>query len=459
MRTLISAILTIITYSLYAAIYDSIKYYKIMKLDKGINEGIYITLGSKHPLYIIKSLSTKWFYLIIIIAAVLTGQFLVQPLANLGIKTASVYIKNDSAAKVYNQKSLYNGVTEELITDAQFYFPSMMSALNTYSASSNSIYGMGGDGVIAAKKIGGTTNIIRNGYVIQQKIMKSNPTNSFETTEVIGILTTACNFSGQQIQSGYSFSIASNNGEVIGQIYFLEYEISSPNEAQFITAFSIGDIEKSSSLCSSRLIIQEYNIIYTVNTRAVNAINFVTNTTTVNITQLVQIVQNYAQSIEYVANISNSLDFQIAVNNVFLNFGPGLFEFTTSYICHSRLSGAISLGLQYLWENSLNNNTNTVFIPLSNNVSITYISIVDLWIISGSILAFTFIVCMFGIRCSYRCTLRVNFFEENAMINIIDPNTCVWEMMNRSLLPNQNIKHLGRYFLQNISYRNGRVGY
>jgi len=364
---------------------------------------------------------------------------------------------------VYNQNDLYNGVNvnEGFTTDAQFYFPSMMSVLNTYSASSNSIYGMGGDGVIGAKKIGGTTNIIRNGYVIQQKIIKSNPTNSFKTTDVIGILTTACN-PGKKIQSGNTFSIYSNNGEVIGQIYFMKHEISSPNEAQFVTAFGIGNIKNSSylsSLCYSRLIIQEYNIIYTVNTGAVDAISFVTNTTTVNMTQLVQIVQHYAQSIEYVANISSSLDFQIAVNNVFITFGPGLFEFTTSNICHSRLSGAISLGLQYLWENSLNNNTNTVFIPLSNKVLITYISIVDLWIISGSILTFTFIVCIFGIICSYRCKpLRVSFFEENAMVNIIDQDTCVWEIMNKSL-PNQNINCLRRCFSEDISYRNGSVGY
>ena len=463
MRTLLSAILTVITYSLCAAIFDFVRYLRVMTLKAGVDEGVYITLATSNPLYFARACLTRWFLIIYMVAAFNSGQLFIQPLANLGIKTVNVYVKTKSTATIFNHESLYNGSTGAFPTDVQYFFPSMLSVLNTYSASSNSIYGMGGDGIILKGRIGPTTNIIRNGYVVEQYIKMSNPSNSFQDTEVIGVLTTACN-PGTPVPFGNTFSFAEEDGASQGQRYIMKYDILAPNEANFTTAFAIGDIDSSSyasAECFSRLVIQQYDLIYTVNTGTVQAVRFLTNVTTVNLTQLLPITQQYAESIESAGSLSDNIYFQVAVNTVFLKFGPGLFEFPASNICHSRLSGAVSLALQYLWDASLNYKTDTVVVPLSSKVQVTYMSTLDLWLIAGSILIFTFAVSISGIACSLRCPpeLRVKGFNENAMVDIIDKNTYVWERMNQSLIPNSNRARLQDVFGNRISYKNGRVGY
>ena len=118
MRAVLATILTAIVLLLTSLVSSAVESYRSMKLATGINEGVYIAMASQSIKYRVRALFTRWAGAVILIVLCTNAPNLIQTLANLGIKTAGVYVRNSSTANVFNTYSYYNAtVTQATLTN------------------------------------------------------------------------------------------------------------------------------------------------------------------------------------------------------------------------------------------------------------------------------------------------------------------------------------------------------
>ena len=443
MRTVLAAVLTILGLVLTAAVTSAVEAFRTARLAFGINEGVYIAIASQNAQYQIRAIFTRWWAVMLVILLAINAPQSLQTLANLGIHTVGVYVRNRSTAVVYDAVSYYNTtLTETDPADLGTAF-SLLNRMRDFRTSATSRLVEGGHGV--------ETSVIRDGYLDVTHIMDGDTTNALKRLETVATISTSCTsgpFSGPLSQVVPSDPASVNWTWVDGtanfavaSVYTLLYETMPDGSVLFNSTLSVplcspdpGSSVKCSpfdpdtpvvgraTTCSSTLTVQDQIIIYTISADSVTPVEIVSNVTTVNTPDLADLMVNFADGPETTPEAQTSLAYIGSLSAYYGNFPTGSFNVSQSNILHTKLCAAASLAMSFLWTNynvsltavSMGEDgyignayiTNDAPVPLYSIVQLTRISTANAATIAGVIVACACLVSVLGM--CYAISSRVN---------------------------------------------------
>ena len=453
MRAVVAAILTAIGLVLTSAVTSAVESYRSMKLADGINEGVYIAMASQSIKYRLYALATPWAAAVLLIILCTNAPNSIQTLANLGIKTAGVYVRNPSAASVYNAYSYYNATVTQTDFSNLISAVEMLTKMRDYKTSASSTLVNHGAGVV--------TSVLRDGYLGSVSIFHSDATNAFKRLETVATITSMCTaapFNGTLAEVvpaspaavNVTFVLPAENFYAV-LIYNVQYAISSSNTLLIRSTFSdpscnsddctsLGpetSVNGSTSTCISSLVIQDQDIVFTVGADSVTLVQLHSNDTTVSITDLADLIVGYADSIETTPDAVSNPQYASAVFGIYSTFPAGFFNETYSNILHTKLCASTSLALSFLWTSYEVNASSAAsgltglvgnafinfdaFVPLYNIVQITRISTTDVVIIAGVITGAACLVCLLATVFALTSRINVKPATDSSLLYNADP--------------------------------------
>ena len=441
MRTVIAAILTLVSIILTAAVTSAVEAYRTTRLFYGINEGAYIAMASQNGKYLLRALLTPWAPIILIIILGVNAPQSLQTLVNLSIRTAGVYVRNRSTASVYNAYSYYNA------TLTPFNFATLDNAITVMTK-------MGYYRTSATSKLAGSghsvmTSVLRDGYLENTRTVDGDVTNAFKRLETVASVSSSCTSSPFEgpLSSVVPFDPASVNITSVeaglhyasASVYTLLYDVMPDGSILFNSTFSVAICYSVTSDCSSlspntvvagvaatclsKLQTQDQNMIYTVSAGTVTPVQLLSNVTTVSAPLLAKLIVSYADSIESTPEAHENPYFTQTIDSFYASFSLGPFNDSLSNIQHTKLCASASIALSYLFSSygltsaefprgmlGLTGNAdlnNTADVPLYNIVQLTHISTADIAVIAGVITGCACLVSVLGM-----------FFAITSVINI-----------------------------------------
>ena len=458
MRAVLAAILTIVGLVLTSSMTSAVEAYRSAKLASGINEGVYIAMSSHSVKYRLQALLTPWGPAVMFIILCTNAPNSIQTLANLGFKTAGVYVRNNSTALVFDTYSYYN----VSVPEAQQYFANLdfaigvLAKMTAFRSSATSTVVGHGNAV--------ATSLVRDGYLGATVIVLNDVTNALERLETVVTITSTCtiaSFSGLLSDAVPATPTAVNLTQILPSlnfatafIYDVAFEVLSPNAMLFQSSLSEAvcqadtcttldpntNVSSTTTTCSSVLVVQDQDIIYTVGTDSVTPVRLVSNATTVSVSDLGNLMLDYARSVETTPESLSSFDYRIAVLNQYSNFPTGSFGDTQSNVLHTKLCASSSLALNYLWSAygfnasldpaqaaALNGLTGNAFktydeaVPLYNIVQLTYISTANIAVIAGVITGTACLVSLVGIFFAVTSRVNVKPATDSSLLYNADP--------------------------------------
>ena len=457
MRAVLAAILTVIGLVLTSAISSAVESYRSGKLATGINEGVYIALVSQSVKYRLHALVTPWAAVVMVTILCTNAPNSIQTLANLGIKTAGVYVRNPSSAVVFNTYSYYNtSVTQTSFTNLQSAIQ-MMTKMRDYRTSATSTVVDHGEEVV--------TSVLRDGYVSGLSIFHTDATNAFKRTETVVTISSTCVASvfrpGSPLSEAVPANAAAVNVTVVvpqenlaaALIYDIHYEILSGNSMLVESSLSnpgcnssdctsLGPetiVAGSTSTCTSTMVVQDQDIIYTVGADSVQPVQLISNTTTVSVSDLATLIVGYADSIEGTPDAISNPAYAGAVLDFYAAFPVGSFNESQENYLHTKLCASSSLAMNLLWSNyGVNASTPTsgrgliglvgnayltddAFVPLYNIVQLTYISTADAAIIAGVITGSACLVSLVGMVFAVKARINIKPATDSSLLYNADP--------------------------------------
>ena len=451
MRAVLAAILTIIGLVLTSSVASAVESYRSAKLASGINEGVYIAMASQSVKYHLQALLTSWGPVMMLVILCTNAPNAIQTLANLGIKTAGVYVRNNSTATVYDHYSYYNASVAPESPNLDFAIR-MLAKMTAFRTSATSRIVDSTTGAVA-------TSVLRDGYLGQIDIVRTDVTNAFEHLETVVTITSNCStalISGPLKEAVPPSPNAVNvtillpdDGFAAALVYEVDYNVSSNNSVLFYSSLSEPVCQGSDctalnpntfvtgsiNYCTSSLIVQDQDIVYTVSTDAVTPVRVISNTTTVNAIDLASLIVSFAKSIEATPEALSNSDYVNGVIDQFSNFPSGSFDMSESNLLHTKLCAASALALNFLWTNYGLNSSNIdldgmvgnafeiydAFLPLYNNVQLTYISTANIAVIAGVITASACIVALVGMFFAVTSRINVKPATDSSLLYNADP--------------------------------------
>lgn len=433
-RTIIAAILTVTSFFIALSVSDAIDAYRTWRLETGINEGAYIAMTPSASVeYKMRSLRKKYGIAVLIATIIAYAPGSLQTLANLGITTVQVYVKNHSTATVYDAYSYYNTTLGPVTNN----YGSETSALNTlsqmgrYSSSANSI--LVNNNVI--------TNVVRDGYLVETYVVDGDTSNSFKRIETVATISTNCTtqmtvnadiitFLGPQSK----YWILDYIPNVSIYAYNVTYSFLTRNNIIFKTTFTNGlcsfnctnntIFNTTYTSCLSNVLIQDHNIIYTVSTENVKILNTLNQNTTVDLQSIGLLASSFSESVDKSPNMNTSEKYKLGLSLVYSAYPQGLFNNSHENILHNKLCSAMSNSLEFLWSNYKTNNiANDRNVTLYNIVMQTHISSAVISIIAASILLTIIAVCVVGIILSVMSKINIKSASDNALMYNMNTDT------------------------------------
>ena len=454
MRTVLAAILTVVGLILTSAVMNAVESYRTAKLASGINEGVYIAMASQSVKYRLHALFTPWAPAVLLIILCSNAPNSIQTLANLGIKTAGVYVRNNSTAIVFDAYSHYNAS----VTQTDFAFLNtaigVLTKMRDYRTSATS--------TVVEHGMGVATSVVRDGYLGVVNIEQSDVTNALRRLETVATITSTCK---SALLSGPLSEVVPANTAAVNvtfvlpddnfaeaSIYDVLYEVTSDNTLLFQSTISsavchLGDctslgpntsVMGATTTCTSTLIVQDQIIIYTVGADSVTPVGVVSNATTVSVSDLANLIVSYADSIEAASQgLGDSVSYSEGVLDEYNFFPSGSFNLSQSNVLHTKLCAATSIALNLLWENYGTNSTTSSSglnglvgnayitynapVPLYNVVQLTYISTANVAAIAGVITGCACLVSLVGIVFAVASRINVKPVTDSALLYNADP--------------------------------------
>ena len=447
MRAVLAAILTAVGLVLSSAVSSSVESYRSAKLATGINEGVYIAMASQSLMYRLYALSTPWAAAVALVVFATNAPNSIQTLANLGIKTAGVYVRNPSVAYTDEGYAYYNAsVSPSNFSPDLSYAIGMMVKMRDYRNTDTS--------TATDRGVGAVTSVVRDGYLRAVFIVDSDATNAFKHLETVVTITSTC--TSVEYEGLLSEVLPANpdtlNVSIVipsinlasAFIYDVKYAIPSDNSLVFksslsdpecyaATCTSLGPetpVVGSTTTCTSLVVIQDQEIIYTVGAESVAPIKMISNSTTVSVSDLGWLMAIYAKSIESTPDAVDNPIYVEAVQDLYANFPAGRFNLTEANVLHTKLCAASSLVLDLLYTNSgvanggsgnITTGNGTVSTQLYSIVQLTYISTTDVIIISVVITGFALVVCLLAIAFAFKSRINVKPATDSSLLYNADP--------------------------------------
>ena len=452
MRALLAAILTVVGLIITSMVTSAVEAYRSAKLASGINEGVYIAMASQSVKYRCRALLTAWGPAMMLIILCTNAPNAIQTLANLGIKTAGVYVQNLSTAVIYDAYSYYNASVSLTDFSSLAVSAGVLTKMRDYKSRAISNAVDHGDGV--------ATIVLRDAYMGPLFISYPDATNAFKRLETILTITSTCTsallmgpLSSVPVSpSAVNLTAFMPSRNIAGAIiYDVQYEITSDNSLLLHSSLSSpfcasGDcttlrpntsVLGFTSTCTSTLVVQDQDIIFTVDTEVVTPVRLVSNATTVSISDLANLVVGYAASIETTSEgVDNNVYFGL-VSAVYASFPDGSFDKSFSSILHTKLCASGSLALEHLFVNYGIDDSDselldagtvgnayvnfTVPVPLYHMVQLTYISTADIAVMTGVITGFACLVSAVGMAFALQSRINVKPATDSSLSYNSDP--------------------------------------
>ena len=433
MRAVVAAIITLSVTTISLALNDATLSLRTYVLSFGINEGLFVALAlSSSIVYKMMAIyRTKWGLIVLFILLLHIAPLSFQTLSSLAIKTVGVYVSNKSTVLVYDAKSYYN-VTNLSISPSYINALEMLGDLKKFESSSVSF--LSNEYVV--------TNVVRDGYVQNTRIIDGDTTDAFHHNETIATVSTSC------VSSVFSDTLENYISPVSHYIlnvyetecgiyiYDLHYTIAD-NSILLYSSFAVGIATNCSNIttaeflfdvetCDSSIITAEADFIYTISTGYIVPVRVLNSTTTVNIPDLASLITNISISIEVSSLQINQrnveyVEYITGVSDLFAGFDQGLFNNSLGNIVHARTVSSAAIALNTLWNlNSLNDAKNNADKVVHNIVQIAFFKRVYAYVFSMVIIWFTVIISFLGIIMTYLAPKNTIPNNELALMDNVD---------------------------------------
>ena len=438
MRTVISAILTVILFFIGLALGDTVDAIRTFALTRGINESAYIAMVSGTS-YRVKSMLTKWGPLIL---AIMAFQYLpgsTQTLSNLSIKTVSVYVKNNSTASVFERESMYNVSSSSLNLNIPPTLGAgirIMNIMRTYSSGLSS----------SINNQAVTTKVIKSASSPSSNMTDGDGTNSITYNDTVGTVVTKCS-EIQVLQGTIDFSeyIFPNTAYIssppdITLLYNVEHTVIS-SEVLYITS-NFTELLQSFGItvaCASTITFDVEEIVYTLNTGEIHQRAQISRSTTVDTSTFGFITETAAGAPEHLATFAydnssdvsrlNMEDISNGVLDFYATFNKGFFSTPTKNILHTKLVAAVADNLGMLFTKQFEDNQPEtvakaiIIVPVYNIVLQAYFPTYLAWIFAGTLGGISLFICMIGTTMSIISPINIKQANDMSLIDNIDNNT------------------------------------
>ena len=203
-RVLVSVYLTASAYLLIKVVFAAVNAYRVAQLQRGIEEGVYIAMTPTAPYkFQARAMATRWWPAIAVVLALQHAPGLLQPLANLGLTTVSVYVRNNSTASIdpgvgsYNASTFTTAFAADVagdipVAEIQESLEAGLGYLAAFSVLTQLRGFAGGQGSKRSADGSITTPIVRSNLVISTAIEDLDASNAFRDTGLVATLTGKC---------------------------------------------------------------------------------------------------------------------------------------------------------------------------------------------------------------------------------------------------------------------------
>ena len=461
MRAIVAAFLTVIIALLNRAVTDAVAAYRVAQLAQGINEGVYIAMGSNNPYYRLRALGTQWWAVMALLIVGGHTPASLQTVANLFIKTSSVYVRNQSTALVYSRYSYYNvSAVSEQGSVAAFPPPSGepdVGALGLSNATLSQLPQKGdltsafdvlAQGLVYSYTGSSTrgnnghvnTTVIRSGYLSGTLFQTVDVSDSVRDTETVALVSTICSMEaiagplqGVLTSTSVRFNLSDASagaGSFVVVVLDADGAVAPDALLAFNTSAFVGECISCAGAdlsgfvigeranCTSTVQFQEQQIIYRLSTGGVTPIGLVNSSTT---------VQPAVAEIFITAFIDSVLTGPVAVQNVQISQGivqailntdfvQGYFSVGTYNFLHTIVCSAASQTLGRLWTIAQGPNAVLSTVPLYSLKFQTYVSSHNMAVFASAVVAATLMVCILGSVYTSQSPINIKDATENALI-------------------------------------------
>lgn len=469
MRAVVSACLTVIIFALARLVSRTIRSFRTWRLVHGINEGVFIAVGSGVT-YRLRSIAKggTWALVVILIIFIEYVPEFSQTFANVATTTESVYVKSNSTAEFYSDAIDYGGGLETARKVASVVPPGPGSFLVLPTSQ-----GYGSASVSTLNQNQVQTFVTRE--ILVTNIKAYNESNySIKHTDVIAKVVTSCSSDRREnttfTDTEDRFSKLENNGTTLASNANSTYKIEEDSavfktEKTFVYCIGTGvnNCNISTTFCQSRLELSRSEFIYTVGTKKTTFIRIVDKNTTIKISDFAELVNGLITAPEYMALLSagqlfgqpNS-DFSDVLNGLLCGtkciltnlyvvesallstsvFNTGLFNSSGENELHARVCASASVLLLQLFSLSLGTKGNTT--DLDPNYALSserttypslYVPITQAYMSTQFVVAITMffivatlILVYLDIYCFHMSPINIKETNELALIDNIGDN-------------------------------------
>lgn len=369
-RAVVSAIFTVVVYFIGVSLLDAVNAFRMYMLVHGINEGVFTALGSDKG-YRTKSIRSKWAIVFIVIMLLKYSPGSVQFLSNLATQSVALFVENESTVFVAKSR---NYTTDSTIIDRDVYIANLLvPLLRNYASSARSkvvprvlLYGTSGLDV-DLKGLSRTveTNVSRNNIYSGANITKGdeNSNNYILTNDIYATIATQCaSYSSNEtvLPKNASYSVTIDGSSVRNGYTSRRYNVEG---ALYLVSLSeLHAINKNgttvglTSVCNSTIDFLVGDIVYNIDTQAIEHVVSSSNETTLNRLTMGRYIRNITTSPEYAIfsepNVTNAFKYSIGITTG--TQGNGLFDLPYQNAVHARVCASLELSLSALWSSTLN---------------------------------------------------------------------------------------------------------
>ena len=480
-RTLVSVYLTASAFFLTTVVSAAVNAYRVAQLQRGIEEGVYIAMTPSAPYkYQVRAMNTRWWLAIAAVLALSNAPGWIQPLANLGLTTNSVYVRNNSTAQLAVGVGSYNAAAleayidmlvaeQQSVQDMQDTIAAdVIGQLGAFSVLTNLREFAGGQGSMRAANGSVTTPVVRSNLVGSTLINGVDASNAFKQTGLVATLTADC---ADVLQIAPLLQLLPNSSNIIvivnnvnettsagsGKttsviISDVSFAVESPTIVDFVVTYFLGycinctPLRRSTAVngtlttCRARASFAVQDFVFNVASGTVTQLGM----TTANINDTGQLDPNVAGLLTAAIAVgslngnlsSSSTAFQVSLLQLPISFPNGLFESSNSNYIYSTLCTALSQSLGSLWvfgatqpgDNPAMGAANVIqtvtdateTVPLYGLQLVTYIPIWTAAVLVGALLGCMLVVGLWGMVWCHLCSINIKEATDTTLIDNVD---------------------------------------
>ncbi len=448
-RALIAAILTGIISVMNRAVVDAIGAYRVAMLSDGIEEGVYIAMGSPNPFYRFRSLGTRWWSIMLIIILSGHAPASLQTIANLLITSSSVYVRNQSTAQVYTGYSYYNvtGPVQAPDSVSQTYDSVIPVSIKSQLAQQDdlvSAFRVLDQGFVYASTGASTrspdghvhTAVLRSSYIPRTDFQAVDVSDAIRRPETVALVSSVCTTDDMNATAAHElltatsvqFNVSNTDGKGYIVVFDTVGKVSPSGSLRFNTSLFAGGCVGCGSpgaglavgnttRCSTVIAFEEHEVVYKLSTGGATPDRLLNRSTSVEPAVAVLFIPSYVLSVLRAPSIVNNVALTLAFLDGIANtdFIQGYFDTGSYNYMHSTMCSAVSQTLGRLWDIAQPNAAMS-FVPLYSLQVQTYVSGLHMGLLVGSVTLATLLVCWFGMAYSHWSAINIKDATENALV-------------------------------------------